>query len=138
MVRRTKARLQRAFQTTEGSWILLQQKPLKVFKQKSDMIYVLKEITLGAIGRIDYCRIRVKVETVRILLYNRQEIWWFGLGWWNDLDAYRQVILSISSSSLIHFKYKGTEHLYFQNPFKCLFASNNNSLCFGQTLAFFS
>lgn len=72
-VRQTEARPRRAFQTTEGSWILLQWKPLKVFKQKSDIIYMLKEITLGAIGRLDYCRIRAKIETVRILLYNRRE-----------------------------------------------------------------
>lgn len=55
------AKLQRALQTAEGSWILLQWKPLKVFKQKRDMIYMLEEITLGATGRIDYCRIRVKI-----------------------------------------------------------------------------
>ena len=57
------ARLQRALQAAEGSWIWLHWKPLKIFKQKSDMIYMLKEITLGATGRIDYCRIRVKIET---------------------------------------------------------------------------
>lgn len=33
--------------------MLLQWEPLKVFKQKSDMIYVLKKITLAAMGRID-------------------------------------------------------------------------------------
>lgn len=68
--------------------------------------------------------------------------WWLGLGGyllrWSDTDAYGQVVLSISFSSLIHSEDRGTLHFYFQNPFNDLFANNKNPLFFSQTLTLFS
>lgn len=68
--------------------------------------------------------------------------WWLGLGGyllrWSDTDAYGQVVLSISFSSLIHSEDRGTLHFYFQNPFNDLFANNKNPLLFSQTLTLFS
>lgn len=54
------------------------------------------------------------------------------------MDAYGQVILSISFSSPIHSEDRGTLHFYFQNPFNDRFANNKNPLFFSQTLTLFA